>query len=164
VKALNELIAKSHEVAEAGGLPRALLSLVPDKADERQSFWNLLSYAHNAGDIDLVANFASLQNGKEDADFFLTRQIFVETLPRLTTNCVGVARTVAHLVIAAAGDISASWPLQEFRSFLNQDDKRPAEILTAIEAEPTSLAFFYPLQQQRVSTRIVSISLKRSTD
>lgn len=145
MEALNELIANTQKVAEAGGLPQALLSLVPEKNEERQRFWNSLADAHNAGEIDLVAGFASLQNGKGDTDFFLTRQIFVEALPRLTTNCVDVARTVAHLVIAAAGDMAASWPLEKFRSFLNQDDKRPVEVLTAIEAESTSLAVLLPI-------------------
>jgi hypothetical protein len=38
VKALDELISNPQNVAQAGGLPRALLSLVPATADERKSF------------------------------------------------------------------------------------------------------------------------------
>jgi hypothetical protein len=145
VEALDELISNPQNVAQAGGLPRALLSLVPATADERKSFCSRVAEAHNRGKIDLVADFASLQNGRDDTDFFLTRQIFVDALPELTTDSVAAARTVAHLVIAAGGDMAASWPLGDFRRFLDQDPKRPAEILAALEGEPASLAILLPV-------------------
>lgn len=145
MKALDELISNPQNVAQAGGLARALLSLVPGTADERKSFCCRVAEAHNEGKIDLVADFASLQNGRDDTDFFLARQIFVDALPKLTTDSVAAARTVAHLVIAAGGDIAASWPLENFRGFLDQDGKRPVEILAAVEREPTSLAILLPV-------------------
>lgn len=145
MKALDELISNPQNVAQAGGLPRALLSLVPATADERKSFCSRVAEAHNKGKIDLVADFASLQNGRDDTDFFLTRQIFVDALPKLTTDSVAAARTVAYLVIAAGVDIAASWPLQNFRIFLDQDGKRPVEILAAMEREPNSLAILLPV-------------------
>ncbi len=142
---LNELIADPVKVKETRGLPRALLLLVPIKTEERQEFWSSLADAHNAGKIDLVAEFALLRNGKENPDFFRARQIFVNTFPELETNCVNVARTLAHLVIEAGGDMAASWPLEPFRTYLDQDPKRPVEILTAIEADPISLAVLLPV-------------------
>jgi hypothetical protein len=145
VNTLNELIANPQKVKEAGGLSRALLQLVPVKREERQEFWSSLADAHNAGKVDLVAEFALLRNGKEGPDFFSTRQIFVETFPKLKTNCVNVGRTVAHLVIEAGGDMAASWPLEAFRTYLDHDTKRPVEILTAIEADPSSLAILLPV-------------------
>jgi hypothetical protein len=86
VKALDELISNPQNVAQAGGLARALLSLAPVTADERKSFCCRVAEAHNEGKIDLVADFASLQNGRDDTDFFLARQIFVDALPKLTTD------------------------------------------------------------------------------
>lgn len=142
---LNELITDPQKMKEAGGLSRVLLQLVPVKTEEHQEYWSFLADAHNAGKIDLVAEFASLRKGQEDPDFFSTRQIFVNTFPELKTNCVNVARTVAHLVIEAGGDIAASWPLEPFRTYLDQDPKRPVEILTAIEADPSSLAILLPV-------------------
>jgi hypothetical protein len=145
INKLNELIADPQKAEETGGLARTLLGLVPVKTEERQEFWSSLAHLHNAGKIDLVAGFALLRNGQGDPDFFLTRQIFVDTLPELKTNCVDLARTVAHLVIEAGRDIAASWPLEAFRTYLDQDPKRPVEILAAIEAYPTSLAILLPV-------------------
>lgn len=142
---LNELIAEPQKVKDAGGLSRALLQLVPVKTEERQEFWNSLADAHNAGKIDLVAEFALLRKGQEDFDFFPIRQIFLNTLLELKTDCVGVARTIAHLVIEAGTDMAASWPLESFRTYLDQDSKRPVEILTATEAAPASLAILLPV-------------------
>jgi hypothetical protein len=48
-------------------------------------------------------------------------------------------------VIAAGGDMAASWPLENFRGFLDQDGKRPFETLAAVEREPTSLAILLPV-------------------
>ena len=145
VNTLNELIANPQKVKEAGGLSRALLQLIPRKREERQQFCSSLADAHNAGKIDLVAEFALLRNGNEGPNFFSTRQIFVETFPELKTDCVNVARTVAHLVIEAGADMTAYSPLGPLRTYLDQDPKRPVEILTAIEADPSSLAILLPV-------------------
>ena len=108
LKALNELIADPQKLKEAGGLSRALLQRIPLKREERQRFCSSLADAHNAGKIDLVAEFALLRNGNEGPNFFSTRQVFVETFPELKTDCVNVAKTVAHLVIEAGADVTAS--------------------------------------------------------
>jgi hypothetical protein len=145
LKDLNELINSPQDVAKAGGLARALFSLVPGTADERKSFCGRVAEAHNEGTIDIVAEFASLPNGRYDTDFFMIRQIFVDALPKLTTDSVAAARTVAHLVMAAGADLAASWPLENFRSFLDQDIKRSIETLAAMEREPSSLAILLPV-------------------
>lgn len=145
MQTLDELISNSQNAAQAGGLAGVLLSLAPTKADERKGFCSLLAEAHNEGKIDIVAGFALLKNGKEDTNFFLARQIFVDTLPKLTTDSVAVAKTVAHLVMAAGGDLAASWPLENFRGFLDQDGRRTVEILAAVEREPTTLAILLPV-------------------
>jgi hypothetical protein len=142
--ALDDLLSDPQRVAEAGGLPHALRRHVPECSEDREEFWNRLADIHNSGTCDLVAEFAHLES-REDSDFFLTRNIFVRALPKLTTDPIAVARTVAHLVIAAGADIAASWPLRQFRMFLDQDSTRVGQILTAIESEPSSLAILLPV-------------------
>lgn len=142
---LDELIADPRKVNEAGGLPLALLQLVPLKAEDRQHFWKSLADAHNEGKIDLVAEFASVRNGEQKSEFFSIRQIFVNVFPALRTSCVDIARTISHLVIEAGGDLAAGWPLEPFRTYLDQDPKRAVEILAAIEADPGSLAILLPV-------------------
>jgi hypothetical protein len=141
----DELLMKLQEFTEPGALLAALTELGTADSEMRKNFVQGLAAAHNQGHVDLVSEFIGLNNDAAHPDFFMTRQIFVEALAELDADPVAVAKTTAHLVMQAGHDLAANWPLNQFRTFLEKDPKRPIDVLAAIQTAPASLAILLPV-------------------
>jgi hypothetical protein len=140
-----ELTETLLEAKQNGDFFETLLGLARLQMDARTQFSESLAAVHNSGAIDLVAEYATLRNEPIVSDFFLTRHVFESVLPELEAPSAAVAKTVAHLVTQAGNDLASHSPIEAFRSFLSKKSERPQETISAIEADPSTLALLLPV-------------------
>jgi hypothetical protein len=140
----NDVSAVLQNAKQNDEVLNALLQLRPTVEVERKSFISHIVSLHNAGEINLFAEFQKLRNDHQAPDFFLTRFIFEEALPGLEGTSSDAARCTVHLITEAGEDMAAGTPINAFRLFLDASPTRPAEVLAQIEQDPVALSMLLP--------------------
>ena len=76
--------------------------------DEREDLPLEIAALHNDGHINVVAEFAKLDNRQgSDPDFFTMRRVFEKTLPHIDAPMRDVMHCVLHLYQGAGQDMAA---------------------------------------------------------
>lgn len=111
--------------------------------DEYGRFWfepddptiELLATLHNEGEVDLLALVTSeaLEPHKGHR-FFQGQHVYQALIARLDASAETLLNVVETLRVAAGQDGAAGLPVEEFAKWCGGDPKRPAELLSLIDA------------------------------
>lgn len=107
-----------------------LSALDHESRGNRENIGLLLAELHNAGNIDLVAEFLELRKNEAGIDFFLTRHLFQGALPKLNAAVPEVMKCVKYLAEEAGDDLAASLVYGEFREYCQAHPERPDEAIS----------------------------------
>lgn len=130
---MTKLRATLLEAVEAGRFLEAIFSELQAR-DARPVLVAEVVSMHNEGLLDAVSQFARLSRGCTEVDFFLTRQVLIDALPRLNAPVSPVIECITHLIKEAGADLAAHWLICPFVDFLAADPSRPKEALTYVQA------------------------------
>ena len=122
-----------------GNLLEAIYVSLRAESSDRDELVLELAALHNEGLIDLVAAFAGLKK-TGGPDFFLTRHVFQQALPHLSSAVAPVMRCVLQLLREAGQDGLAGQIIEGFVGFCAQESSRPRGALNEIETNPDTLA------------------------
>jgi hypothetical protein len=97
--------------------------------DKKHLLGNEIVSLHNEGIIDVIDEFRQLSKDLKGIDFFLTRHVFGEALPKLNAPVISVMDSVKHLVTEAGDDMAAGMLFTPFTKYCEADNNRPDEVL-----------------------------------
>jgi hypothetical protein len=131
--------------AEAGSFLEAVYSIIQAEHREKDELALDLADLHNNGAVNIVAEFAKLDNNASSGiNFFMTRRIFELSLPHTHAAVDCVMRTVLHLFRCAGQDGAAGSIFVGYINFCVNDSQRPREALKLIEDDPNQFADMLP--------------------
>ena len=100
---------------------------------------------HTDGHINVVAEFAKLNDKQESGpDFFTMRHVFEKTLPHIDAPARGVMRCVLRLHKGAGQDMAAGAVFNGYIAYCEKDPARPREAMKIIEGEYDQFADILP--------------------
>jgi hypothetical protein len=130
----------SNELVESFGAGMLLESLRGTTAKWQttpEDIADELARLHNAGRIDLVAAFSQLRNRDgQNLNFFTTRRIFEQALPKIDAPVANVITCVNTLFGQAGSDGMAGTILSAFIEYCANDSLRPEKALAIIDRQP----------------------------
>ena len=113
--------------------------------DEREDLPLEIAALHNDDHINVVAEFAKLDNKQESGpDFFTMRRVFEKTLPHIDASMRDVMRCVLHLYQGAGQDMAAGTVFNSYIAYCEKNPARPLEAMQIIEDEHDQFADILP--------------------
>ena len=127
--------------AENGDFLDAVYTNRPTEPDESEDLPLEIAALHNDGHINVVAEFAKLDNTPGSGpDFFMMRLIFEKTLPHIDAPMRDVMHCVLHLYKGAGQDVLAGRIFDSYIAYCEKDPARPLEAMKIIEDEHDQFA------------------------
>lgn len=115
------------------------------ESDEREDLPLEIATLHNDGHINVVAEFAKLDNTPgSDPDFFTMRHVFEKTLPHIDAPVRDVMHCVMHLYKGSDPDMLAGAVFNSYIAYCEKDPARPREAIKIIEGEHDQFADALP--------------------
>ncbi|WLE98677.1 MAG: hypothetical protein QTN59_07510 [Candidatus Electrothrix communis] len=102
-----------------------------DNFDEKEMIGKEVAALHNAGKIDIIAEFRKLNSSDQQLDFFMIRHVLEKALPSIDAPVISVMDCVKHLTEEAGNDMAAGTLILPFIAFCEANSARPDEILSA---------------------------------
>ena len=131
--------------AKNGDFLDAVYTNHPTEPDEREDFPLEIAALHNDGHINVVAEFAKLDNRKGSGpDFFMMRRVFETALPHIDAPMRDVMHCVLHLYQGASQDMAAGTVFNSYIAYCEKDPARPLEAMKIIEGEHDQFADTLP--------------------
>lgn len=118
----------------SGKLVERISSFYLPKEDENDHLYSELISLHNARKIDVIQAFSELRNNS--SNFFSTRRVLEQILPKLEFPVQSVMRCVKRLFDEAGRDLAAGTIIESFVQFCKVSPTRPQEALVEVEADP----------------------------
>ena len=117
--------------AQSGEFLDIAYNIYQFEADAHENFPLEMANLHNDGHINVIAEFAKLDNKPGiGPDFFTMRNVFEDTLPHIDAPMKDVMRCVLHLYQGAGQDMAAG---TVFNSYIAYCEKDPARLLAAMK-------------------------------
>ena len=115
------------------------------EADKRKDLPLEIAALHNDGHINVVAEFAKLDNTPGSGpDFFMIRRVFEKTLLHIDAPMRDVMHCVLHLYLGAGQDMAAGTVFNSYIAYCEKDLARPLEAMQIIEGEHDQFADILP--------------------
>ena len=131
--------------SKRGDFLDAVYTSRPTEPDEREDFPLEIAALHNDGHINVVAEFAKLDNTQESGpDFFRMGRVFEKTLPHIDAPVRDVMHCVLHLYKGAGQDVLAGRIFDSYIAYCEKDPARPLAAMKIIEGEHDQFADILP--------------------
>ena len=134
------------DAAKNGDFLDAVYTNRPTEPDESEDFPLEIADLHKDGDINVVAEFAKLDNTQGSGpEFFMMRLVFDKTLPHIDAPMRDVMHCVLHLYKGAGRYMSAKELfINSYIAYCEKDKERPLEAMKIIEDEHDQFADALP--------------------
>ena len=131
--------------ARSGNFLDVIYNIYRAEPDERGDLPLEIAALHNDGHINVVAEFAKLDNKSGSGpDFFTMRDVFENTLPHIDAPMRDVMHCVLHLYQGAGQDMAAGTVFNGYIAYCEKDPARPLEAMKIIEGEHDQFADILP--------------------
>ena len=131
--------------AQRGNFLDVVYNIYQVETDKRRDFPLEMAALHNDGHINVVAEFAKLENTPESGpDFFTIRHVFEKTLPYIDAPMRDVMHCVLHLYQGAGQDMAAETIFNSYIAYCEKDQTRPLDAMKIIENEHDQFADILP--------------------
>lgn len=131
--------------AQSGDFLDVIYNIYRAEADARGDLPLEIAALHNDGHINVVAEFAKLDNTPGSSpDFFMIRRVFEKTLPHIDAPMRDVMHCVLHLYQGAGQDMTAGTVFNSYIAYCEKDPARSLEAMQIIEGEHDQFADILP--------------------
>ena len=136
---------KLTAAAKNGDFLDAVYTNHPTEPDEREDLPLEIAALHNDGHINVIAEFAKLDNTQGSGpEFFMMRRVFEKTLPHIDAPMRDVMHCVLHLYKGSDQDMLAGRIFDSYIAYCEKDPARPREAMKIIEGEHDQFADTLP--------------------
>ena len=131
--------------AQSGNFLGVVYNIYQVEADKRRDLPLKITALHNDGHINVIAEFAKLDNTPGSGpDFFTMRRVFEKALPHIDAPMRDVMHCVLHLYKVAGQDMTAGKIFNSYIAYCEKDPERPLEAMQIIEGEHDQFADILP--------------------
>ena len=131
--------------AKSGDFLDVAYDIYQAEADKRKDLPLEIAALHNDGHINVIAEFAKLDNRQGSGpDFFTMRDVFENTLPHIDAPMRDVMHCVLHLYQGAGQDMAAGTVFNSYIAYCEKDPVRPLQAMKIIEGEHDQFADILP--------------------
>ena len=131
--------------AQSGNFLGVVYNIYQVEADKRRDLPLKITALHNDGHINVIAEFAKLDNTPGSGpDFFTMRRVFEKALPHIDAPMRDVMHCVLHLYKVAGQDMTAGKIFNSYIAYCEKGPARPLEAMQIIEGEHDQFADILP--------------------
>lgn len=126
------------EASKAGNFLEFVHEAYLSELNTREGVVNELVLIHNNEKLNIVEEFKKLLNNPDSGrDFFTTRDIFEDALPRLNSPVLPIIECVQHLFKESGHESTAAGLFTPFIDYCSASSSRPDEALRLLLDSPT---------------------------